>query len=742
MSNDRRIREILDIIQKMKESNQPVTDYFKQNIVPFSRAQYYLYCKTLQKYGEEGLKDKRTEGNYTKLTQRIKDYIVSTVKENQSISSTQLQSKILNQFNVNISKTCLNSFRTSESLSRIPPPEEIEYQHQKSNGGEILTSLAFYTHIIEIFTKTIIDRKNDVQQSQLYQQNKTIGEDHPEIRSHGKFTREYNQQQSVRENRFRSIDDKIQGKNLSTMNIFEMSEEAISRYNLALLCLPLVTSNGKSSRVNRVKGNDLTFLCGYNYKDASLDRYLRELKYLKISEQLIAATAKFWIDFWRTESKEETYFVCYYIDGNTKALWSSNSCYKGKVTMLGRVMNCLENVFIHDGKGHPLYFQTFQGHADIGKHALNMLTKLNYFLNDPYVHLEVKRILVIDGGGNGVKTLRAFKDSDEYFITILDENQIKDRKFKHIHEETKYKYGNANLVDCLIELLDSSEKNYIFECRAVVVNWDNGKRSVLVTNIPHELLDESEIVKKYFDRWPMQEKTFREAKSGVNIHRIVGYGKKIERYEGMDEKHSNICMTITELRSKLNEPLMEIEAIEVKLADLYQQERRLREKSTIVNGERVLSDIDSVELQKCEIQIKKCLYQQKKIEKEHKADFEKLKRFLNEEMRIRDKDKVYRVDTELDQIMTCFKLSFVNLCSFFLTRCFHGEKMEILTLFESIFQLNGSADITNGKKTIALEKNPKEPELMDKLNYGLSELNRMEIYDLDGRLINFKVCLI
>jgi hypothetical protein len=39
--------------------------------------------------------------------------------------------------------------------------------------------------------------------------------------------------------------------------------------------------------------------------------------------------------------------------------------------MLGRVMNCLENVCIHDGKGHPLYFQTFHGHADLGKHALN-----------------------------------------------------------------------------------------------------------------------------------------------------------------------------------------------------------------------------------------------------------------------------------------------------------------------------------------------------------------------------------
>src|SRR5450756_929092 len=113
----------------------------------------------------------------------------------------------------------------------------------------------------------------------------------------------------IRKNRFRSIDEKIQEKNFSSMDIFSRSKESISQYNLALLCLPLATSNGKTSRVNRVKGNDLEFLCGYNYKDASLDRYLRELKYLKISEQLIIEIAKFWINFWKKESGEEAYFV-------------------------------------------------------------------------------------------------------------------------------------------------------------------------------------------------------------------------------------------------------------------------------------------------------------------------------------------------------------------------------------------------------------------------------------------------
>jgi hypothetical protein len=406
--------------------------------------------------------------------------------------------------------------------------------------------------------------------------------------------------------------------------------------------------------------------------------------------------------------------------------------------MLGRVMNCLENVFIHDGKGHPLYFQTFQGHADLDKHALNMATKLTQMLDNPSAHIQVNRIIVFDAGGNGVKTLRGFNDSDEYYITILDYNQTKDRKFKHLRLETRYKYGNADLIDCQIELVDSFEKSYIYESRAVIVNWDNDRKAVIVTDIPRELLDESEVVKKYFDRWPMQEKIFREEKSGVNIHRIVGYGKKIESYDKMDERHRKICETITNLELKLEVPLMEIDAVEAELTDLYQKERSLREKSIIVDGKRVLGEADAVNLQECESQINRCIRQKTKIEKEHKDDFDKFKISLDEEKRLRGKDKVYRIDTELDQIMTCFKMSFVNLCSFFLTRCFDNEKFELLTLMESIFQLDGSASVSNDKKIIDLELNPKEPDLMDKLYTGLQILNTMPVYDLDGRVIEFK----
>lgn len=713
-------------------------EYFKTNTVPFSEAQFYNYCRILKKYGEQGLYDKRQDGNSTKLTQTIKDYIKFTVKEDKSISSSRVAEKIQKEFKTKISRQSINNFRKSVGLIRESPSKENQYQRQASGGGEIITSLAFYTQLIDLFTQTILKCINEAMQLPSFEEAKIFQKDYPEYRFKGKFTPSYNKLKSVRENRFKSIDEKIPKKNLSSMKIFQMSERTMSRYNLALLCLPLVTSNGKTSRVNRVKGNDLAFLCGYNYKDAAVDKYLRELKYLKVSEKLIIETAKFWMNFWKDKSQEETYFVCYYIDGNTKALWSSERHYKGKVTMLGRVMGCLENVFIHDGRGHPLYFQTFQGNADLGKNALRMIRSLTKHFADDSV--DVKQILVMDGGGNSVKTMRAFKDSEENFITILDNNQVKDRKFKYLKEKERYKYGDANLVDSKIELIDSSEKEYICELRSVIVNWDNGRQSVLVTNISTDLLDPSEIVKRYFDRWPMQEKRFRDEKAGVNIHRIVGYGKKIEDYNKMKEKHGNLCKKIRKLKADLEKPLKEMKELEKELENLYKQERRLRERSKIEFGKRILNEEDASELKECESEIGKNIRKQNKIKKEYSNDFKKLTECIKEEERIRVKDKVYRIDTELDQIMTCFKLSFVNLCSYLLKECMDNEKYELSKLFESILRLDGEAIITDREKRINLKENKKEPKLKEKICKVLQKLNTMEIYNLNGKRIVFNLC--
>ncbi len=102
--------------------------------------------------------------------------------------------------------------------------------------------------------------------------------------------------------------------------------------------------------------------------------------------------------------------------------------------------------------------------------------------------------------------------SDYHFITILDPNQVNDRKIKSVSEEKRYDYGDAYLVDCAIELEDSNDKGYIFETRAVQVNWDNGRTSVLITSLSEEIFSTDNVVKSYFDRWPAQELNFRDGR--------------------------------------------------------------------------------------------------------------------------------------------------------------------------------------------------------------------------------------
>ncbi|NQE05448.1 hypothetical protein C5S32_06220 [ANME-1 cluster archaeon GoMg1] len=162
--------------------------------------------------------------------------------------------------------------------------------------------------------------------------------------------------------------------------------------------------------------NDLKYICGYNYKHATIDKYLRELKYLRISSNFIKATADFWIKFWGELNNEHPTLLCYYLDGNTKPIWSSKSCKKSKVSMLGRVMNCLEQVFVHDSFGHPTYFQTYSGNADIGNKALSLMEDIEDYLKAILSDGKVNRVMIRDSAANGVSTLRSIANSDHYFI--------------------------------------------------------------------------------------------------------------------------------------------------------------------------------------------------------------------------------------------------------------------------------------------------------------------------------------
>lgn len=351
----------------------------------------------------------------------MKIFVMRLLEDNRSMSSVEVQNAIKNEFGTTISNTVINDFRRDNDLSWIRPKISDHNPSRESGAAEIAVALALGTGLIAVITDTIGQCVQKKRESETFKQSAAIPKDHPDLRSKGRFTAEYNKLPQVRESRFKSLEEKIGDKRFDSMNIFTLSRESIMRYVLALFSLLLVTANGKVRSVDNPRGNALKYLCGLNYKASTLDKHLSELKYLQMSNELIEAAAKFCIDFWSRRNKSNSIFACYYIDGNTKALWSSKSCHKGKVTMLGRVINCLEQVFIHDGQGHPIYFQTFNGHADLGKNTLRMKDTISEYLANTTTlegQFGVNLILIVDAAGNGVKTLRELSDSDSNYYYL------------------------------------------------------------------------------------------------------------------------------------------------------------------------------------------------------------------------------------------------------------------------------------------------------------------------------------
>lgn len=173
------------------------------------------------------------------------------------------------------------------------------------------------------------------------------------------------------------------------MNIIRDKRRTIARKSMGVLSLPVVTMNGSMRRVDTALGQSLKHLAGYDYKQNTMKKYLNELKYLGISTRLLKEMVGFWQRCWASERSEigDATMLCYYIDGNTKAVWSSKRVKKSKVTMLGRVMGCLEHVFIHDCFGRPVYLETYSGHAPCGEYALELLEKVEEAIEEDPVRV-------------------------------------------------------------------------------------------------------------------------------------------------------------------------------------------------------------------------------------------------------------------------------------------------------------------------------------------------------------------
>ena len=732
------VEAIVATMAKISSSGLSVGEYFRRWSVPFSQAQYFRYKRRMAKDGAAGLEDGRSLGNNRKLTPEAEAYLRGVHEHRPEMSLGDLGRALKNAMGMEVDCSTLSRFfqRVGEPVV-WPRPHEPERITTPGGGFEILAALAIHLGFVEHTAEVIGDAVRRFRRTAAYRDQRTSKD--RQGREAGRFTAGYNQRQDVREKRFASVEEKRENKNYSRMALFETSRSVLERKSLAILAFPLITLNGGTRSANTPLGNTLEHFCGFNYQHHTLDKFLRELKYLGLSENLLRNQVGFWQEHWRKLGESsELPLLCYYVDGNTKALWSQKRVKQNKVTMLGRVMGCLEQVFVHDGFGHPVYLETYAGKGPMGEHILGMMEKIEAALEGPGADLKVARVIVMDAASNGVRTLRAFAEQDRYhYITALDDNQWSPAKVREMGRAQRYENRDATLYDCQIELEDSHEKGYLVVVRAIRIDWDKGKTTVLITSLPQNIVGASVVVKGYFDRWPNEELQFRSMKSFACLNRVAGYGKKRLPDERARAKQKDLAGRIDQLRNELTAPLEALAEQDEQLVRKLEQQRRIQNRCAIIDGRRVVDEENQERLATLAPQIALCRRQSKAIEQEWGKQLRKLRRYEKEWLRLQSKEFVYQIDVELDQLMAYFRISLVNLSCWFLKQCMGNSKMSLARFLHTILLLPAEIELTRDLKRVKLRRNPKDPRRMNQLLPALERLNQLEIRDLDQRRFEF-----
>ncbi len=735
-----RTEQIVKWLERFKRSGLSARRFFAKHRVPFSLTQFHRYLRVFEARGRVALADGRTRGNNRRIHSEAEGFLVGYLAAHEQASEEELRREVREHFDIEVTQSgmsrCLKRLGINRDRSQRAAPAPTRLAPYA--GFELVTALAWYFGWPQWTAQLIEEALTRASRSKRF-----APEDIPDFKGRsrrGRFTARYNRRRDVRLERFQSVEFKRQSRFIDTMEIAKVDVKTLGRKCLAVLSLPFITHNGEIRTVNTAPGKALKDFCGFHYSQATVSRFLSELKYLGVSGDFLRRQVGFWQEVWREELplEDNLPLLCYYVDGNTKALWSTKRVNKHKVTMLGRVMGCLEQVFVHDSHGRPIYFETYSGHAPMGEYVLGLFEKIEDSLEGPGPKLPVNRAIVMDAASNSVRTLRAFAAQKKYhYITSLDDNQWDLRKIRKEGRPQRYRFGDATLWDCEIELVDSNGKGYLFVTRAIKIEWDNGKETYLITSLLKEIIGASQVVKAYFDRWPDEELSFKIMKAVGCLHRVAGYGKQRLPDLRVRERQVKLAGQIQALRMSLHEPMAAIAEAELEISNLIPKERRLRARSQVVDGKRILPSSEAKQFHEIGRQIHALKRTISAIRKEH-HDFRKLDRAEQKWIRLQGKDTVYKVDVELDQIMTFFRVSLVNLYTY-MARLMGWSHLSLVRFLHTIILLPGEIEETGDRRHITLERNEKDPQAMEALSAAIAKVNSLSITNIAGKTISFSL---
>ena len=563
--------------------------------------------------------------------------------------------------------------------------------------------------------------------------------------------------------------------------IYRHKKSTILRYIRTLFLLPAFDMERPidlDSYGQRTLGA-LTSSDGRHVRYKATDRFLRDLTALEVGDDIsIALSSCYFKAFYGIEE------MPIYIDGHFKAVWTLMNIPRGKHGMMDRVMPGLEQIFLNGQKGHPLLHKTCPGDRHLTKDILDIVGDF-----EKTVGGEVVNVVVFDGEGCSLEVFKAFDMLNEkrekrfYPLTVLDSNQYCYGDFK-IKDEIGdgqrpvreqdfdvYKRDKKGRVRSRVALVEfdylsninrrrKDKDEYLMRC--ALVKKKNDKLTVIITTMPMDkIASGAKLADLYYNRWPCQEAKFKEMTKYCNLNVNHGFSKKevfnrmaarrfemaetslaydVRRLENLKKKYEDVKRQV-EKRTVGNEENKEelmgqIGKIKGRLQDSRGDENKLRvrlEKKIVELGQldgkyqgkiMVLRERENI-LSKKETQILKSIEQNRMKVDRWKGEVEDT--------------PFYEIDTEMDHIMTNFKILYENSLLYAKDIFFEGE-IGMGMLVKHFINHYGDLDVLDGGERFRFKLNKFDGKGMTKRARRACEIfNEMEIRTADGVLLELVV---
>ena len=372
-----------------------------------------------------------------------------------------------------------------------------------------------------------------------------------------------------------------------------------------------------------------------------------------------------------------------------------------------------------------------------------------------------ERLVVLDRESHAVWLFKELMASNWQFIVPLRSSVTGSKaKFEDLAPWQPYGTAGDETRERWLWLKDSRKGEGRIRIRVVARRRHRtGKVAWYTTNTKIENLDATAVIDHYFARWPLQEHVFRDGNGRVGLDVHHGYGKKKVTHVAVVSRLAQLDRLLVICR----EELAQLESLKEEFigekADWAGAERDLREMLAVLMDdlERRISAGDTSSPDFAEKYADSRCYMRWLDETrteiartQQKLDeaVEQIRVLTNRQVKLgaehakrAGKTSIYTVDTELDEIMTGYKLTFMNL-AFHLMREHMGESMELDTLIRSVLTLSGERALTMTTETIRIYRQPRDPRAMAAVERAIGSLNKLGLtrkYEGQVRALRFEL---